>query len=209
VPLLPFLAAPVAAAWRASPTVALALALASIAVTSVALVAQPLATSTDAGTWFHRLEHGRVTQTAFHWAWGQGAAAQVLPVLALIATAVTLALLVTPGPRLDTRSLVLAAAALVTWRVLYTGAPTMLTVDRNSGGTTGLLAVLALVASISLLFVMLSRWVLIALVPALMLLPVGWPRFAAHTGFALPAVAVALAGLAIVALRNRHEPASL
>ncbi len=118
VPLLPFLAVPVAAAWRALPLTTLALALASVVVTTVSLLAEPLVKAGGAGTWFHRLERGYVTQTLFRWQLGIGGFPGAIPVVLLIAAAVGLALFLTPRPRVGLRDALLACAALAAWRVL-------------------------------------------------------------------------------------------
>ncbi len=207
VPMLPFLALPIAAAWQALPGTTLVLALASVVVTSAALLAQPLGPSEDSGSWFHRLEHGDVTSTVFHWAWGDGAA-QVLPVVLLLVAAVTVALLVTPRPRIDAVGLLIGLTALSAWRVVYTGAPIMLRVDRMNGGVLGAVGVLGLVAAIALCFVLLERRRFLALVPALALAPIAWPRFAAHTVLSLVAVCVALLGLVVLTWRRRPAPAT-
>ena len=206
VPLLPFLALPIAAAWRALPSTATALALASLTVTWVALVAEPLAGSEDAGTWFHRLGTGDVTRTVFYWAWSDAGVLEVLPVLALVGGAVALALLVTPL-RIDAGGALLALAAVAAWRIVYVSAPIMLSVDRNEGGWQGAAATTGLVLAIPMSLVLLARGRLAALAPALALAPLVVPRFAAHTTVSLVAVALSLVGHLVVAGFGRAAPA--
>jgi hypothetical protein len=208
VPLLPFLALPVAAAWRALPLTSLALALASIVVTTASLLAEPLVSAEGAGTWFHRLERGHVTQTIFRWQLDIGGFRGVIPVVLLIAVAVGLALVVTPRPRVGSRDTLVALAALAAWRVVYVGAPILLTVDRSSGGWTGAAAVLGLVVATALFLVLFARAGWIALVPAVALVPLVWSRFAAHRTVSLAAVCVALVGLGVL-VRSRRRGAGV
>jgi hypothetical protein len=199
VPLLPFLALPIAAAFRSLPLTSLALALAAIVVTTVSLLAEPLDHAEDAGTWFHRLGRGDVTQTLFRWQLDMSGIAGVIPVALFIASAVGLAVYVTPWPGLRFREAILACAALGAWRIVYVGAPTLLEVDRAHQGWTGVAAVIGLLAAIAVFLVLLSRTGLIAIVPAIALVPLVWPRFAAHTTASLVAVSVALLGLGTLA----------
>ena len=74
VPMLPFLALGVAVAWRDLPGPTLALALASVVVTTVSILADPMLVSEDVGTMFHRLvrggdQNGPLPLTVFHWLW--------------------------------------------------------------------------------------------------------------------------------------------
>jgi hypothetical protein len=206
VPLLPFLVLPIAAAWRSLPAMSLALALASIVVTWVALVAEPLGASEDAGTWFHRLQDGDVTRTVFRWAWSGAGALEAVPVLALVGVGVAVALLATPLARIDPRGALVALAALAAWRIVYVGSPIMLTVDRNEGGWHGAAATLGLAFAIPLSLFLLARGRIAALVPALALVPVAVPRFAAHTSASLVAVTLSLVGLVALVWRGPTAP---
>jgi len=47
-----------------------------------------------------------------------------------------------------------------------------------------------------------------AVLPALLLLPIAWPRFAAHTGIALVTIVLATAGMIGAVLAARRRPAS-
>lgn len=199
VPLLPFLAVPVAAAWRALPLTSLALALAAIVVTTASLLAEPLVSAEDAGTWFHRLGRGDVTQTLFHWQLGIDGTRGVIPVALLVLAAVALAMIVTPRPEFTWRDGLLACAALVAWRVLYAGAPVLLEVDRAGGGWTGAVAAVGLLAAMTIFLVLLRRTGPIAVLPAIALLPLISSRFAAHTTLSLGAVVTALVGLCALA----------
>ena len=202
VPMLPFLALPVAAAWRLVPGVAAALAIASIVVTSVATLADPIVFGEDPGSWFHRLERDEVARTIFRRALGDGFA-EIVPVVLLFAAAVVIALLLLPSPRIDVRGLLHAAAALVAWRAVYVGAPILLTEDRAAAGFTGLLAVVGVVAAIALGLVLLVRGAVGAAVVAAPAALVAWPAFAAHRGLALATIGMVLLALLVVAWRRR------
>jgi hypothetical protein len=67
----------------------------------------------------------------------------------------------------------------------------MLNVDAQTRGWAGLAGVVVLAAAIPLVFV-LARSRTAVFVPALLLAPIAWPRAAAHTGFALALVGVAV-----------------
>jgi hypothetical protein len=207
VPSLPFLALGVAAAWRARPRLTVTLFLASVAVTTAALAGQPQGESQSAGAWFHRLERGDATETVFHWISGRHAAAEVLPIVLLLAAAVAIGLAVTPGVHLDVRAAGIAVATLVAWRIVYTGAPTMLIVDSQTRGWAGLAGVVGLAIAMPLVFAV-AQYGTAALLPALLLVPVAWPPFAAHTGIAFSTIAVATGALAVSAYvaRLRRTP---
>jgi hypothetical protein len=204
VPLLPFLALPVAAVWRALPLTTWALALVSIGSMCAALVATPLANVEEPGVWVARLRDGtKVSRTVLDRVWEGDASVQALLVLALMAAGTVLAFLVTPRPRLERRDVGLAVAALVGWRLLYVSGPIMLEVDRLEDDWAGLAGVLVTAAAVLLALTLLGRGSLLVLVPVLALLPLFWNDFAAHTGFALAAALLALAGLAVVVVRRR------
>jgi hypothetical protein len=203
VAILPFFALPIAAAWRALPGTALVLGLASIIVTTACITGQPFGPSEDSGAWFSRLVNGSVTRTVFSWIPGLGAA-QILPVLVLVAAAVATALLVTPSPRIDRNTVLQAVVALLLWWIVYSGTPIMLRVDRNVGGWEGAAAVIVLFASSVALLLLLAQHTFAAILPALVLIPIAWSRFAAHTGVSLVAVSTALFGLVAVWLWHRE-----
>jgi hypothetical protein len=207
VPILPFLALPLGLIWRSFPLTTTTLALASITVTSVSIAADPLLVAEDAASWFHRLERGAdqngpVAQTVLHSVWHGGRLAQVLILLAVALAGVVLAGALTPF-RFERRDALLAVVVLVAWRVVYVGAPIMLKVERLSGGWTGAAAVAGLAVAVPLTLALLARGQLLAALPALALVPLAWPDFAAHTGVSLAAVTAALAGLGALLARHR------
>jgi hypothetical protein len=201
VPMLPFLALGLAAAWRAWPGITLALAGVSVTFMTVAILSDPMLVSEDGGVMFHRLErggdqNGPLPLTVFHWFWHDGRAA--LFVIGAVVLAVVAAVYAPVARRLTRRQLVLGIVALGAWRILYAGGTV---VERAPHGWPVALALLLAVAATVALLLRGERW---AIGPALLLVPAGWPRFTAHTSLALLLVSVALVALAGVAVRSRQ-----
>ena len=199
VPMLPFLALGVAAAWRDLPGPTFALGLASMVVTTVSILSDPMLVSEDVGTMFHRLSrggdrNGALPLTVFHWFWS----GRIAPLLVVGAVVVFVVLATTPR-RLDRRQAALGIAALVAWRVVYTGAPILIKGGDHWWAFAGLLA---FVLSIALALAVRRRE--LAALPALLALPVGWPRVAGHPSVAAGLISVAAVGLVAVAVRSRR-----
>jgi len=201
VPMLPFLALGIAAAWRDLPGPTLALAVASVVVTTVSILADPMLVSEDVGTMFHRLfrggdQNGPLPLTVFHWFWDDRRSAMfVIGALVLAVVAVVCA---PAARRLTQRQLVLGLVALGAWRILYAGGTV---VERAPHGWPVALVLLFALAATLALLMRDERW---AIGPALLLVPAGWPRFTAHTSLALLLVSGALVALAAVAVRSRR-----
>jgi hypothetical protein len=208
VAMLPFLAVPLAAAWRARPLAGLVLALVSIAITTASLAAVPLTTVEDPDIWFRRLAGGeQVTHTVLWWLWPDSGVWQVLPVLLLVVVAVLLAFLVTPRPRLSGRDLALAAAVLVAWRVAYVAGPILLEVDRADGGSAGLAAAVGLLAAAVAIAALVARGSRVILLPAVAIGLLMWPDLAAHPAEALALVCGTLAAVAAIVVARRRKAA--
>ena len=138
VPAVPFLAIGVAAAWRSRPVL-------TVTCSSRPSWSPPSRSSgirrasrSPPASWFHRVERGDVTRTVFDWISGSHATVAVVPVVLLLAAAVAIGLAVTPRFRVDARAIAVALAALVAWRIVYTGANVMFNVDAQTGGWAGL-----------------------------------------------------------------------
>jgi hypothetical protein len=201
VPMLPFLALGLAAAWRAWPGVTVALAGVSVTFMTVAILSDPMLVSEDGGVMFHRLErggdqNGPLPLTVLHWFWHDGRAA--LLVIGAVVLAVVAAVYAPVVRRLTRRQLVLGIVALAAWRILYAGGTV---VERAPHGWPVALALLFAVAATVALLLRGERW---AIGPALLLVPAGWPRFTAHTSLVLLLVSVVLVALAGVAVRSRR-----
>jgi hypothetical protein len=199
VPMLPFLAIGVAVAWRDLPGPTLALGLASIVVTTVTILADPMLVSEDVGTMFHRLirggdQNGPLPLTVFHWFWD----ARIAPLL-IVGAVVVVVVLATVPHRLTRRQALLGIGALLAWRVVYSGAPILINGGDHWWVFAGLLpVVLGWVVALAL------RGERLAALPALLLLPVGWPRFVGHASLAAVTISVAAVALAAVAARSRR-----
>jgi hypothetical protein len=197
VPMLPFLALGVAAAWRALPGPTLALALASAVVTTVSVISDPMLVSEDVGTMFHRIErggdrNGPLPWTVLHWAWSD----RTIPLL-LVAVLVAAAVLPILPWRLRRRQVLLGVASLVAWRVAYTAAPILIKAHGHWWLAAGVLG-LVLAAGLALAYD--ERY--LAAAPALLALPLAWGRVAGHPGAAAALVILALAALAVAAGRS-------
>ncbi|MFL5955086.1 MAG: hypothetical protein ACJ76I_13370 [Gaiellaceae bacterium] len=196
VPMMPFLALGVAAAWRELPGPTLALALASIVVTTASILADPMLVSEDVGTMFHRIErggdvNGPLPSTVLHWLWSD----TTIPLL-LVAALVGAAVLPVLVRRLTKRQALLGLAALAAWRAAYTGAPIL---TRASHHLWPFAVALALVLVAGLALAVRGRY--IAAAPALLALLLVSSHIAGHPRIAAAIVTVALAGVAAVAVR--------
>jgi hypothetical protein len=201
VPMLPFLALGLAAAWQAWPGPTLALAGVSVAFMTVAILSDPMLVSEDGGVMFHRLErggdrNGPLPLTVFHWFWHDRRAS--LLVIGAVVLAVVAVVYAPIARRLTRRQFVLGLVALGAWRILYAGGTV---IERAPHGWPVALALLLAVAATTTLLVRGERW---AFAPALLLVPAGWPRFTAHTSLALLLVSGVLVALAAVAVRSRR-----
>ena len=208
VPVVPFLALGVAAAWRSWPLLTATLFLASVTVATVSLIGNPQGTSESAEAWFNRVEHGQFTRTVFDWISRSHRTLEVLPIVVLLAAAVAIGLAVTPRFRIDRRAAAVALSALVAWRIVYSGPPVMLNVDAQTGGWLGLAGVIGLAAAIPLAFFV-ARKRPAAVLPAILLVPIAWQPFAAHTGIALSAITIALCGILLAYSLPRRRSSRL
>lgn len=204
VPMLPFLALGLGPAWRALPGPAIALACASVVVTTVSILANPMLVSEDIGTMFHRLErggdvNGPISWTVLHPLW-----AGVGPLL-LVGGAVAVLVALTYGPfarTLTRRDLAYAAAALLAWRAAYVGGTVLTRAPHGWVASATLAAALAL--ALALLFT--GRWR--SALPGLLLGIFLVPQVAGHTRIALVAVSAILLVLAAAAVVARPRAAA-
>lgn len=205
VPMMPFLALGLAAAWRAWPGPALALSCASIVVTTVSILANPMIVSEDPGVMFHRLERGgdqtgAVSRTVLHWVWNSKIG-PLLVVALVVLVAVTL-VYAPMLPRLGRLDLLLGVAALIAWRIVYASGSIL------ARAPHGWVAADVLLLALALAVVLLVRGALRAAAPALLILPLLWPRLAGHTGPSLVLVSVALLALLYAAVAQRRRGAA-
>jgi hypothetical protein len=145
IPALPFVAVPLAAAYRALPLTTLGLAVASAVLLVIASVTEPLLSSADIGIWWAKLLDGTfadmdVTALVHIVPHGLAPLPFVLPLLA----GAGLAAAATPRPALRRTDVAWAAAALALWLVV---AALVLWIDSATGADAGALVVAAALAA--------------------------------------------------------------
>jgi hypothetical protein len=125
IPMLPFLAVPLALAFRRFPAVTLALAIPSAVLTLVATTTQPLIGFDWTGYWAHVLQTASFEHTIFTILGAGNGWAGILPFLILVAAAIGLA--VSASDRIELSGGMLAASLAVgIWACLAIAAPNML-----------------------------------------------------------------------------------
>jgi hypothetical protein len=190
IPALPFLALPLAYAFRRWTIPVAGLAAISIGAMTVATSAEPLLSNQDTRLWTDRIGAGNFTQTVVSLTGGGHGWAAILPFYALVLVAIVATGLLLPLRA--TRAEIAAAIAVVgAWILLEHAAPTLLHADRVVHKPWGALAVVLLVAALAA--ALMQR----RLVPALPLLAFATVRFDEHTKWAL---LLALGVLAAIAL---------
>ncbi len=204
VPLLPFLALPLAAALRARPLAVAGIGILSVAVTALATLTDPL-TGEESGlaAWWDLLRSSELVGTVATRLGVESAWAGVLPFLVALAVACGLALSTLPlrgrlradGP--------LLAGALGGWVVIAFAVPGLLPANEEHGTFEGALAALLVVALVTAAVVLGLRYGPVALVPALPVLVLAAPAFDDRPRLALACVAaVAVVAGVVWALRR-------
>ena len=141
VPVLPFLAVPIAIAYRRFPATTLVLAVPSALLMVAGTTTLPLIGDGDVGAWGHLINVGIFQHTIVSVLGGDNSWPALLPVLAAIATAVALAAAATP--RLEVgRDARLALAALASWALAATLVPRVLVEAPGKGPTDGAAAMI-------------------------------------------------------------------
>lgn len=191
---IPFLGLGLAAAFAAWPFVTSVLGAFSIGAMTVATAAEPLLGNDDTHSWVVRWRHGDFARSVLtQFGIGHGWLA-VLPFLAAIGVAVIAA---APRTRFALTALVPVAAVAV----LFLAAPDLLHTDRAVRQSTGLVALVVLVAALIVLVVRRDRLALLAGVPLVALVV---PGFASHTKQALAVSALSLVAAAASEARRRR-----
>ena len=145
MPLVPFLALPVALAWRRFPATTLALAVPSVLFMAAATLTYPLISNDELGFWWKNMDAANFTQTVFtplglghNWA-------GITPVLLLWAGGAVLGAVATgrlPRTRFEAGR---AALALVAWAALAATLPWLLGADQSVlDGDDGALRLIAI-----------------------------------------------------------------
>lgn len=130
ITMLPFLAVPLALAFRRMPLPTLALAVVSATCMVVATLTQPLIDSEgQTGAWMERLEGNDLQASVLTIAGDVRGAAAFIPFLVLVAAAVALAWATTPRSRVDVAALRTALLVTVGWALVAILAPGALGID--------------------------------------------------------------------------------
>jgi hypothetical protein len=136
VPVLPFLAVPIAIAYRRFPATTLVLAVPSALLMVAGTTTLPLIGDGDIGAWGHLLNVGIFQHTIVSVLGGDNSWPALLPVLAAIAAAVALAAVATPRLQVA-RDARLAVAALASWALVATLVPRVLQEAPDTGPSYG------------------------------------------------------------------------
>jgi hypothetical protein len=123
IPVLPFLAVPLALAWRRWPATALALAAASVVLMATATVTLPLIGNDDIGYWAHIVELETFEHTVASAAGFDNGWPALAPFLAALLGAVVLAARATGPVEWRSRERLAAAGAVLLWAVLAVALP--------------------------------------------------------------------------------------
>ena len=201
ITLIPFLALPLALAYRAFPAVTLLLAGASIVPMTAATMAEPLLQGDDTGSWFARIRDGNMVQTVVTLVGGGHGWLAVAPFLALVLVACALVLLGVARPQGIGLDWPTGIGALAAWALVLLAAPSLLRTDRASGEPFGAVVLVVLVVALCLAVGRVARGRLADLLPALPLVALAVPGFADHTKRSLAAAVAALSLLVIAEAR--------
>jgi hypothetical protein len=209
MPMLPFLAVPLALAYRRLPVTTTALALVSVVWMVAATATEPLLPNNffkaarrgdiaDTGHWFHRAADGDFTRTVLTSAGAGHGWIGIAPFLLAVVAGLLLAALATGPPRIRWNEAEAAAVALVGWLLAALTGPVLLRHDRATGSSLGALALVALVVCVIVTATRVNRSGVLAVLPALPLLAFAVHRFGYHQGWALLlALAVLVVSLAL------------
>ncbi len=192
ITILPFLAVPLAAAYRRAPVVTSVLALISAAIMTIATITGPiLDTGKSTHVWWRRLEAG-VFKTP-HWT------IAVFGVLVL--AALIIAARGTPRPRITRRDIEFTVLGLGGWLAFMRAGPILLQRDHFTGHIWGLLALILLGIALAAILFQLARGFDFALVAGVPLIPFV-VRSLDHTPLSLILGAVSLALLVVLTGRG-------
>jgi hypothetical protein len=201
--MLPFLAVPLAAAYRKAPLATFALAVVSAATMMTATVTLPvLSLASSTSTWWKRLESG--------WFSTHGVTVVLFAAFALLAVAAAARGRAKLRPfslsrmRPSSLDIELTVLALGSWIAIKRAVPPLLAHYSVSGRTVGLGALLALVIAVTAVAAYVANGKRLALLAGLPLVALGIRRFDNTTLiFCLVAVSI---GLLVVFARSRWLP---
>ncbi len=195
ITMLPFLAVPLAAAYRKAPLATLSLAVVSAGIMTIATITGPiLDTGRSTHIWWTRLSQGAFKTP--HWS--------VVVFGLLVLAAIILAARVTPRPRVTRQDLELTALALGGWMAFTRAGPALLQRDHETGHIWGMVTLVLLGVALASIAWRLAQGYKIALVAAIPAVALAIRSFD-HTPLALLLVMAAIAMLvALTAPRLRE-----
>lgn len=147
IPMLPFLALPLATAWRRYPATTLALAIPSVVMMTAATLTQPMIGNGDVGLWLEAARDGNFTHTLATVFGSDNDWASLVPFFAPLAVAAGLALSVTPRVTIG-RDAWRAFAALLAWTAIALVAPNV--PANEAGADHGVLELILFAAVLAL-----------------------------------------------------------
>lgn len=193
ITMLPFLAVPLAAAYRRAPLATLSLAAVSAATMIAATVTLPiLSTGASTRTWWRMLEAGKFDT--------KGVTIDLF--VAFVALAIAAAVAAAPRPRITRLDLKLTVVALTTWFAIRRAGPALLAHDIAARDAWGLATVIVLLVALAAVAVHVARGDRLALVAGLPLAALAARAFD-QTTVALCSAAISLV-LGIALARPRR-----
>jgi hypothetical protein len=126
MPILPFLALPLALAFKQFPVATAGLAAISIVTMVTATVTQPMLQADDTRTWFSSALHGAFSDSLPVHLGLDNRTLAILPALLFFVVCLRIATRETSWPARDGRDIQVAGAALVVWAVIASAAPSLL-----------------------------------------------------------------------------------
>ena len=209
VPVLPFLALPLAMALRARPLAVAGIGVLSIAVTALATLTDPLTSEEDGlAAWWELLRSSDLVGTVATRLGVDSAWAGVVPFLLAVAVACGLALSTLPLRGRVRADGPLLAGAIGGWVVVASVVPGLLPANDTHGTLAGAVAAVLVVALIGAAVVLALRYGPAALLPALPALFLAAPLFDDRPRLALLVVGATAALAAVVwgARRSAWRP---
>ena len=210
MPVLPFLALPLAALLRARPLVVSGIGLASVGVMALATITGPLTgVEYSVDTWFDRLGNGETVETLASWAGAGPRWVAALPFALLLGVACVAAFRRVPVFEAWRRELLPLGGVLGAWLLIVLVAPDLQPADEAHQTDEGAIAVLLVLVTIGIALQVAersSRLALLMLAPAFVL---ALPRLQTRPRLSLLVAVAVLAVAAVVwrrVLQLRSEP---
>jgi hypothetical protein len=138
VPVLPFVAIPLAASYRRYPSCTIGLAAASVVMMVTATATRPLLPGANTASWVTHAAAGDFQTTVALFAGVRHGWLVVIPFLIPVAAAIVFAVLATPRPAIERRETGAALALLLGWAVMASVVPRLL---RHVPGTDAIILV--------------------------------------------------------------------